>query len=67
MNTQSQESRVLSAAETMAKANGISEEQAEGYLSAIGDNPETDESGKVIVRDRDGKEVARLLYPSPKR
>ncbi len=64
MSNSTQQADFLKSAEAVAKANGISEQQAEGYLSTIGEKPETDEQGKVIIRDKDGKEVTRLAFPS---
>jgi hypothetical protein len=64
MSNSTQQADFLKTAEALAKANGISEQQAEGYMSVIGENPETDEQGRVIVRDKNGNEVARLVFPS---
>ena len=47
----------------LARLNGISEDLASDYLAGIGDTPELAEDGRVIVRDEDGTEIARVIWP----
>lgn len=51
------------AARAISDANQISFETASDYLYYIGDTPELDESGRVIVRDDNGAELARIILP----
>lgn len=47
-------------ARALASANGLSQDTAEDYLSAMGDTRETDADGKIIIRGPDGQILARL-------
>lgn len=47
----------------LASANHLSTELASKYAALIGDTPELDDQGKVIVRDENGFELARLSFP----
>ena len=49
-------------ARKIADLNGISLDLAYRYASLIGDTPELDDAGLVVVRDRDGSIVARLRF-----
>lgn len=52
------------AAKEVTELNGISFEIALDYLWQIGDTPETVEDGTLtIVRDNDGREIARIRIP----
>lgn len=50
-------------AAVLAAANGISLDLAGRYLGLIGDTPELDDQGKLVVRDENGAELARLTAP----
>lgn len=47
----------------LATANHLSLELAREYMSLIGDTPESDANGKVLVRDENGVALARLTRP----
>lgn len=36
---------------------------AQRYMALVGDTPEDGGDGRVIVRDREGKELARIILP----
>jgi len=46
----------------MARKNGIPPDLAARYMERIGDNPELDADGKAIVRDENGKILARVIF-----
>jgi hypothetical protein len=50
-------------ASAIAKANGISLETATRYANLIGDTPELDGQNRVIVRDEQDREIARVIVP----
>lgn len=50
-------------AQKIADTNQLALEQAGDYLVLVGDTPEFAEDGKVIVRDDDGAELARIILP----
>ncbi len=50
-------------AEAIAKLNKLDAETAREYAALIGDTPQLDEDGLVVVM-RDGKELARVVLPS---
>jgi hypothetical protein len=56
----------VAAARGIAAANQISINLAETYLSRIGDTPELDSNGFVIVRDDNAGEIARIVLPTAK-
>ena len=47
----------------LAAANGLSVDLARKYMALIGDAPEIDGGGRLIVRDENGIELARLKAP----
>ena len=47
-------------AASIAALNGLSMETAQRYAAIIGDTPEMDRAGLVLVRDRKSAIVARL-------
>lgn len=51
-------------AEVVARENNLTRDVAEEYVSLIGDTPELDEAGLVIVRNADGAELARVRVPA---
>lgn len=50
-------------ARSIADANQISIELARQYAELIGDTPELDDAGRVVVRDQGGAEIARITLP----
>ena len=48
----------------LAEANGIPLYLAGHYMALIGDTPEIDDDGKLIVRDANDDEIARLMAPA---
>jgi hypothetical protein len=48
----------------LAAANGLSVELARTYTAWIGDTPELDDKGKLVVRDENEVVLARLLVPT---
>lgn len=48
----------------LAAANGLSIEIAGHYMALIGDTPELDDRGKLLVRDDNDLELARLTAPA---
>ena len=50
-------------AAALAAANGIPIEVALNYQALIGDTPELDGQGKLVVRNETGVELARLTAP----
>jgi hypothetical protein len=52
------------AARAIAAANNIELDLALDYLALIGDTPELDANGLVVVRDDNGNELARITLPS---
>jgi hypothetical protein len=53
-------------AKEIAALNAISEETAQDYVARIGDTPEllSPDSDLVIVRDDNGAEIARIIFPT---
>ena len=47
----------------LTAANHLSLELAREYMSLIGDTPESDANGKIVVRDENGVALARLTRP----
>ena len=47
----------------VAQLNHLSVEEADVLLTLIGENPEIDEDGMVVVRDRQGEQIARVWLP----
>ena len=47
----------------VARANNLTEGQAGEFVALFGDTPELADDGRVIVRDAQGKELARLICP----
>lgn len=50
-------------AQAIADANKLDRDTAADYASRIGDTPELDDNGRVIVRDDNGAEIARITLP----
>ncbi len=50
-------------ARAVAELNGLDIEQARRFVACVGDTPELDESGLVVVRDEEGGIIARLKWP----
>ena len=48
--------------ERLKRLNSLSDAEAERYAVLIGDTPISDGHGKVIVREDDGREIARVKY-----
>ena len=57
------EAQFYAAIEALAARNGISVELAGGYMAYIGDTPELCEDGRIVVRDDNGVEIARVHMP----
>jgi hypothetical protein len=53
------------AAAALAALNGISHELALRYVFLIGDTIERDDDGRAVVRDDQGRELARVKLPPP--
>jgi hypothetical protein len=51
-------------AEDLAQTNGLVPDVAGNYMALIGDTPELDDQGKLVVRDKDDAELARLTVPA---
>lgn len=52
------------AAREVAALNNIPFETALHYLWRVGDTPELDKSGRVVVYDETGGEIARIILPT---
>lgn len=46
----------------LARLNGVSENRAGELMALIGDTPELADDGRVIVRDLQGVEIAKLQF-----
>lgn len=57
------EGAFVETAALLAERNRLSIARAEELLSFIGDTPELADDGRVIVRDDEDREIARVWYP----
>lgn len=48
-------------AQRLARQNNLPIETARKYANLIGDTPELADDGRIIVIDRDGNELARVI------
>ena len=55
------ENAFMASSQALAKVNNLALETACHYMSLIGDTPEMDETGKAIVHDEQGRELARVF------
>ncbi|CAN5351982.1 hypothetical protein BH09VER1_BH09VER1_28420 [soil metagenome] len=58
------EEEFLAGAEELARLNNLTIDRAQELLSFIGDTPELDAAGLVVVRDDQDREIARVVWPS---
>jgi hypothetical protein len=49
-------------ARNLARLNGLTEKRAKELLARTGDIIELAEDGRMIVRDEDRREIARLIF-----
>lgn len=50
-------------AELIERSTGLDRETAERYANAIGDTPEVDGKGLVVIRDGSGEIIDRISIP----
>ena len=50
-------------AELIQRSTGLDRQTAEQYANAIGDTPEVDSEGLVVIRDLQGKIIDRVSIP----